>query len=170
MSSFTDFDPTTSVIKNEYASSIFGKEYRVVTKPFIYQVGDLKSNVYIAIARGYITDGASVPSFLNPLLPAWGEYGAAAIVHDYLCEHLTVVSFGQEKRITRRQADDIFYEAMGVLKVPTWKRRLFWLAVRLWAVTTNTTEPKFSMKKQKTQAELANYFNANGNYNYGITK
>ncbi len=47
----------------------------------------------------------------------------AAIVHDYLYATATG---------TKDQADAVFLEAMTVLRVPLWRRRLMYLAVRLF--------------------------------------
>lgn len=76
----------------------------------------------ITVAERFLTDFASIPAIAWPLIghPA-GQYAQAAVLHDWL------YAYGG---VTRREADDIFYEAMGVLGVPWWKRSLMWMAVR----------------------------------------
>jgi len=80
----------------------------------------------IIVPVGFRTDFASVPRL--PL--AWwlvgGSAQSAAVVHDYLYQgHLA---------LTRRQADAVFYEAMGARggwPEPLWRRWLAWAGTRV---------------------------------------
>lgn len=166
MSSFTNFDPNVSVIKNEYASKLYNWDYRIVTKSFSYDIGHKGSNRQVIIPQGFLTDGASIPKVLSKFIPPWGKYGAAAIVHDYLCETLQIVDQGQPRLISRKEADKIFLEAMGVLKVPLCIRLSFYLAVRLWAIYKKENQPIFSNKKRMVETKLIEYYNIHGNYEY----
>lgn len=136
MSSFTD-----AKLAIQYEGVYQGEDYWSVTKPFIYYLGELGSGRYVVIPVGYITDGASVPKIFRNLLPCWGIYGPAAVVHDRLCETLEVFVDGVPVKITRAQADEIFKEAMEALKTPTWKVNLMYGAVRGYAKLMNITEP-----------------------------
>ena len=80
----------------------------------------------ITVPAGFETDFASVPRLFWRLIPPWGRYSAAAVVHDYLYATASV---------TRYEADRIFLDLMKRLGVPLWKRRLMYRAVRLggWA-------------------------------------
>lgn len=75
----------------------------------------------IVVPKGFCTDFASVPRFFWRLLPPWDKYGLAAIMHDWLYTKQTY---------PREVADTIFYEAMGDLNVPFWKRWTMYRAVR----------------------------------------
>lgn len=78
---------------------------------------------YIEVPVGFTTDFASVPRFLWPIFPPDGEYTQAAVMHDYLYRtHLR----------TRKEADFIFLEFMGMLEVPRWKAETMYKAVRLF--------------------------------------
>ncbi len=90
---------------------------------FEYHQGTYPSDRVICIPTGTITDLASVPRFLWAIFPPHGRYAKAAIVHDYLYDQ----AIG-----TKRQADDIFLEAMGVLGVPPVPRYLMYWAVRMF--------------------------------------
>lgn len=97
-----------------------GLTFRLVA-PFEYHVGNLPSVEVITVPQGYETDLASIPPIFWPILPPHGKYAKAAIVHDYL----------YTKGIKSKQyADNIFYEAMGVLGVPYWQRKVMYLAVK----------------------------------------
>jgi hypothetical protein len=76
----------------------------------------------ITVPAGFKTDLASIPRVLWNVLPPVGSYDAAAVVHDYLYQH---------NGVTRRQADDILHEAMGVLGVSSAVREAIYLGVRL---------------------------------------
>ena len=55
------------------------------------------------------------------MLPVWGKYGKAAVLHDYLY---------QTKLVSRKEADDTFKEAMKELNVAPWKIFCIYWAVR----------------------------------------
>ncbi len=75
----------------------------------------------ITVPAGTITDLASVPRILWSVFPPHGRWAKAAIVHDYLYDN----AIG-----TKAWADAVFNEAMGVLGVPLWRRKLMFWAVR----------------------------------------
>jgi hypothetical protein len=80
----------------------------------------------ISVPVGFVTDFASVPWGFWNIEPPLGQSGRAAVVHDYL-----YATRGLDGRYSRAQADAIFREALGVLGVARWKRRLLWAAVRV---------------------------------------
>jgi len=79
----------------------------------------------IRVPKGYRTDFASVPRFMWRVLPPYGEYGKAAVIHDYLCDNNAHCASSKE-------AADIFFEAMTVLKVKAWKKYAMTWAVKLF--------------------------------------
>lgn len=78
----------------------------------------------ITVPPGFVTDFASIPRPLRMIYEAWGSYGWAAVVHDYLCSV-------DKKR--RRYNDKVLIEAMAVSNVPVRRQRIFWTGVRTWA-------------------------------------
>lgn len=155
MSSFTRFDGELSIEPAVRESELLGSPYYRVLSPFRYYIGREGSAYWIDISRGYLTDGASVPSMFQWLIPPIGRYAQAAVVHDKLCETLTV--FSEERKtmvsITRKLADEIFLEAMKVLKVPGWKRRLMFTAVSAYRVAKCVSQPSINRKKLMLQME-----------------
>ena len=88
---------------------------------------DWEDTLIIVVPAGFVTDFASVPKIFQNILPAWGKYGKAAVVHDYLYQ------FGYiNEWMTRRMADDIFYGAMLVSGTKPWKAKVMYWAVRLF--------------------------------------
>lgn len=88
--------------------------------PLIYQ-SDLLNRV-ITVPVQFKTDLASIPRLFWRVLPPFGRYDAAAVVHDYLYQH---------NGVTRAQADGVLDEAMGVLGVSNWQRRIIYTGVRV---------------------------------------
>jgi hypothetical protein len=80
------------------------------------------------VAAGSGTDLASVPKPLQWLIPRYGRYTKAAILHDYLWRSGVV---------SKRDADGIFRRAMRELGVPTVRRWMMWAAVRSVSAVTD---------------------------------
>lgn len=89
-----------------------------LTKPL--ELSDARGNVH-RVPEGFTTDFASVPRLLWRLVPPWGPYSPAAVVHDYLYRTGTG---------TRPAADAVFLSLMKRLGVPAWKRYAMYAAVR----------------------------------------
>ena len=82
---------------------------------FIY-----KKEIYIP--KGFITDGMSIPKWLQPVIgePFEGNTLRAAIVHDYLCN---------SKFESQAFTHGIFREILKLDGVSKWKRNAAWLGV-----------------------------------------
>jgi len=91
--------------------------------PFEYYVGDEKDNDIIIVPKGFTSDFASIPRFFWQILPPFGNYTAASIIHDW--------GYHTQDR-TRKEYDRIFLNAMGILGVPFWKRRIMFRSVRIF--------------------------------------
>ncbi len=95
---------------------------------FEYRVGNEYSDEVIKIHKGFITDGASIPKFFWSIIGGpLGPYAPAAVVHDRC--YKTPPFF--HHRYTRKKSDYVFYEALGVLEVPWWKRKVMYAGVRI---------------------------------------
>jgi hypothetical protein len=93
----------------------------IILNDFGYEIGEEGSGNTIDVPVGTYTDFASIPRTLWAVFPRWGKYGNAAVIHDWM--------YWDQSR-SRKEADDIFLEGMEVLKVPKWKRRAIYFAVR----------------------------------------
>jgi len=90
-----------------------------LARPFTITVDGYK----IKIPAGFETDFASVPRIFWRIIPPWGKYSKAAVIHDYLYS---------TQEVTRLRADKIFLSLMVELKVKKWKRRVMYRAVRMF--------------------------------------
>lgn len=106
------------------------------------------------IPAGFVTDFASVPPQVSWLIPSYGKYTLAAIVHDYLC-----VELGNSYRnrytdptwqadwiypptpANSRDTDGIFRRIMRELEVPFLRRWVMWTGVR-WGALANPARRK----------------------------
>lgn len=97
---------------------VHGDDWRLVL-PLIYLCDDYTA---ITVPAGFVTDLASIPRLLHPLIPVNGRHRAAAIVHDYLYASQTT---------SRAEADAIFLEAMASCGVRWSQRWAMYAAVRI---------------------------------------
>ena len=75
--------------------------FSVTMSPMSYSVGSTGKT--ILVPAGFVTDFASTPRAMWSFLPPFGTYQKAAVMHDYLY---------WTQGCTRKQADDILWEAM----------------------------------------------------------
>lgn len=155
MSSFTKFSAELNVTYAFEASVELKRDLWRVTKEFTYSVGQLDSKVTVTIPAGYLTDGASVPRALWSIVPPWGSYGQAVVLHDFLCEYLTIMDNGKLRQISRIAADKIFVEAMKVLQVPKETLHKIELAVRGYRVVSRTDKAMWHKDKARLEAAWA---------------
>src|SRR2546428_11438136 len=95
----------------------------VIMRDFGYDVGVEASGDHIDVTVGFQTDFATIPRPFWIILPKWGRYGNATVIHDWL--------YWTQAR-PPPHADATFLEAMGVLGVSgAVKYTLYW-AVRLF--------------------------------------
>jgi Protein of unknown function (DUF1353) len=94
-------------------------ENSVLMADLRYQVGT--TNFTIVVPLGFVTDFASTPRALWAVLPPFGTYQLAAVVHDFLY---------WDQGCSREQADALLRVAMFESKVEARKRDVIWQAVR----------------------------------------
>ena len=104
-----------------------------IEQPLRYEVGELGTGRVIEVPQGFETDGASVPRFLWWLLPAWGTYSRAAVVHDYLTRCIESGRAHPEGK-TRFDCDKVLWEAAGVCGTPFLLRVFLFTGARIYAL------------------------------------
>lgn len=153
---FEDFNAEVSLEYDEAASNYCSRDYWRTTVPFRYYFNDHTLQTYVEVPANYLTDGASVPRIFWNLLPPQGAYGQAAVLHDWLCEHLTIMKNGQPTSITRKEADVAFKDACIALGVPRWKRNVMFIAVAVYSWVFNIKGVEINSKKAAYLAEYPN--------------
>ena len=82
------------------------------------------------VPAGFRTDFASVPRLVTWLIPRYGAYTLAAILHDWLADEGI-----HSGAVTAREADGIFRRVMRESGVPVLRRWIMWAGVRWGALT-----------------------------------
>lgn len=100
-----------------------GRRIYRTTRPLTYYVGKLGSSESYTVPAGYLTDLASIPALFRGFFAPDGPYAAAAVLHDWLYE---------SRAVKKSKADRIFFEAMGVLDIPMWRRVVMYAAVAVF--------------------------------------
>lgn len=98
-----------------------GRTFTLLTE-FDYEIGDLGSGRTIRVPVGFVTDFASIPRVFWNILPPWGKYGKAAVLHDWNYK---------KQEFSRAFCDDILDESMAALGVGWLTRHVIWLGVRM---------------------------------------
>lgn len=93
----------------------------VTMRAFGYDVGAENSGDIVEVSVGFMTDFATVPRLFWSVLPEWGKYGNASVIHDWL--------YWVQTR-PRAEADRIFFEGMAVSQVGLITRYAMFYAVR----------------------------------------
>jgi hypothetical protein len=88
------------------------------------------------VPKGTLTDFASVPRVFAWLVPSYGLFTAAAVLHDHLVRVERPAG-----RISAVDADGLFRRAMRELGVPFLVRWFMWAAVRLGSLTDRDGRP-----------------------------
>lgn len=130
MTSYARFDPSKRVTFNEELTATNQEDTWTVMGALSYYHGERQDEYWVRVPHGYRVTGAQVHKPLRKWLRPCDPGGQAAIIHCYLCNTGKVRHDGAKRMVDRRQANRIFLEAMGISKVPFFKRwALYWSAV-----------------------------------------
>lgn len=153
---FKSFDTTLGIEYSYYAKSRLDKDYWIVKKGFVYYLGD-EYNSYVTVPRGYLTDGASVPRVFWNIIPPWGDYGQACVLHDYLCQYPYIYKGTEKIELTRHQVNKILLDSMKLLGVGVFKRNLMYYAVEAYRLVWKDFA-KQDTKKEQVEKELLDHY------------
>ncbi len=109
-----------------------GEDTWVLVDPLVYE-GRWQRFV---VPAQFETDFATVPRLVVWLVPRFGRYTRAAILHDWLCTVGIVTG-----AVTSRQADGLFRRALRESGVPVLRRWLMWCGVRWGALDDPVRRP-----------------------------
>jgi hypothetical protein len=117
-------------IQGKVAVEEIDKDMWLLLEPVIYAGRKERFEV----PTGFTTDFATVPQVFTWLVPRYGVYTKAAILHDYLCV---------EKPVNRSDADGIFRRVMRELGVSFLRRWIMWAAVRAGSGLSHASPSEF---------------------------
>jgi len=144
MSAFTQKDnPLGRYLAN-------GKDFQLFEN-LVYHVGEKGSDEVIVVPSGSVTDWASIPKIIQPLLP--NTYGKrAAVIHDYLYR-----TSGLGGLYSRKRCDEIFLEALIVLEVPKAVAYALYNGVRIGGWKHWNSYKRKANKEQQHNEDSPNY-------------
>lgn len=158
MSSYTNFDVSTSIAYDKEASEILGADYWRNYYSFRYYVGALGSNRWIDVPAGYLISNRCMLLPTSAFLPVWGPYGQAMILRNYLCEHYTCTRKLNGgiilEYINREEVDQIFEESLLVLGVKKWKLKIVMFIIDCHRYIKNPSRPSLNLKKRKLESHF----------------
>lgn len=120
----------------------------VLMRDFGYEVGREGSADIVDVQLGFMTDFASVPWLFQGLIPKWGKYGNAAVIHDWL--------YWSQGR-PRKAADLVLLEAMEVMGVDSLRKYAIYYGVRAfgwWAWLRNREDRVSGFERVSRQLDL----------------
>lgn len=105
-------------------------------------------NVVVHVTPGFRSDGASIPRMLWPVFgsPYDPDIITDAIAHDALY---------RGEIVPRKDADDTFRDLMAKSGIGKWKRRRFWIGVRLFGWITWLRHTPESVAEARRHISLA---------------
>jgi len=154
---FPQFDANAMTIYDHDASVKLDNDYWCVVNTFRFYLGDMKSDIYVEVPKGYLTDGASIPRILWNIIPPWGEYGQSVIVHDYLCDYGIIMDHGEAVAIDRARTDKILKESLEVLRVAGWRRAMIMSGVNMHRILTRPGTNNITPNKAILELERGNH-------------
>jgi hypothetical protein len=113
----------TEILVESYGEN--GKQW-ILRRSYKFYYESALEKIHVKVPKGFITDFATIPRLLYSIFPPVGRYNKAAMMHDYLYDSSCPI------KITRKEADLFFLQAMEVLGVEKWVRYSLFFAVRLF--------------------------------------
>jgi hypothetical protein len=114
-----------------------------VVEPLVYRG---RRDTFV-VPAGFPTDFASVPRVVVWLIPRFGRYTLAAVLHDWLTtEGLRTGA------VSSRDADGLFRRVMAELRVPPVRRWLMWTGVRWGALASPPRRPGWALDAPRVLA------------------
>jgi hypothetical protein len=102
-----------------------GRRLAALAEPFVYVDTLGKCRMAVVMPPGFVSDFASMPIWARPVLPAFGPWAEAAVLHDWL-----YVMGPPGDRAAKRRADRLFSKAMRRQKVNALVRLIMYASVR----------------------------------------
>ncbi len=150
------------VIQYDHAASeILGGDYWRVMRSFRYYIPTsliapdwtVSSRKCWAFApAGMLTDLGSIPKVFRGIISNGGAASQAYVIHDQLCEYLSVTRNGKPQSITREECDLILKAALLDLEIDSTTAHLIYNAVAAYQLVRQTRDPSTTRIKRDLEA------------------
>lgn len=143
------------------ASRVLDGEYYRIRKSFRYYlpVGfstptcpSVNAARWVFIAAGMLSDLGSIPKVFRGAINPAGKAAQAFVVHDQLCEYLSITVAGRPQRITRADCDLILKLALLDLEIDKTTAELIYQAVRAYGELNNIRDPSTTRIKRDLES------------------
>lgn len=148
-----NFDGELSIQYDRHASNVLNGDYYRVLKSFRFYTNVSRSS-WGFVPAGMLTDLGSVPLAFRGIINNAGRAAQAYVLHDQLCEYLSITAFGRPQLITRKRADDILRLALLDLGVDGATANFVYRAVRAYAEVGHIRKPSTSALKRTLEAQF----------------
>ena len=88
---------------------------------FKYYYGEFPNERFVEVEKGFVSDLYSVPWPFSMLVPKSGIGNQAAVLHDKI---------SKEQMFNKKTRDKMLLNAMMILNVPKWRRKLIHTGVK----------------------------------------
>lgn len=106
------FDGPLDMRYDAEASKVLGRDYWRVLAPFRLMLDERR---WVSVPAGVLTDGGSIPRMALSLVSPWGKLGQAYVMHEQLCEYLSITVDGVPQSIARIRCDALLYAVLTAL-------------------------------------------------------
>ncbi|MBD9424784.1 DUF1353 domain-containing protein [Pseudomonas sp. PDM15] len=149
MSRYPFFDHPLDTRYDWQASDKLGKDHWRVLVPFRLMLSERQ---WVHVPAGMLSDGGSIPRLVQNMVSPWGKLGQAYVMHDQLCEYLSLTVDGRPVPITRQRCDELLYVAMQVLGATPAELGTVRAAVDLYRRAAGVTRPSSIALKRSLEA------------------
>lgn len=155
------FDGPLQIQYDTQASNILQGDYWRVMKSFRFYLpsSDIANewtcydtNRWVFVPAGMLTDLGSIPPIYRGIFDRGGRSAQAYVLHDQLCEYLSVTKGGNPERITRQECDLILRSAMLSLGINKATTQSVYNAVATYAALKGIRSPSTTIKKRSLEA------------------
>ncbi|BBP82466.1 hypothetical protein PHLH8_21080 [Pseudomonas sp. Pc102] len=147
---FPHFDAPLDTRYDREASEVLGADHWRILTPFRLMLSDRQ---WAAVPTGILTDGGSIPRVMHGIIPPWGKFGQAYVMHDQLCEYLSLTVDGRPSPIARVRCDSLLYVGMQVLGGTPEEIAAVQAGVDLFRNAARVTRPSNRALKRKLEAQ-----------------
>lgn len=101
---------------------------------------------------GMLTDLGSIPKVFRGIISNGGAASQAYVLHDQLCEYLSITENGYPTKITREECDLILKAALLDLQIDSTTAHLIYNAVAAYQFVRQTRDPSTTRIKRDLEA------------------
>lgn len=157
------FDGPLIIQYDRDASDQLGADYWRVMRSFRYYLptSDIANEWttydtkrWAFVAAGTLTDLGTVPKTFRGIIDNGGRAAQGFVLHDQLCEYLSITAYGQPEAITRQEGDLILLSALCSLGMPKADAYMIYNSVSAYSEIMGIKSPSTTVAKRALEAKF----------------